>query len=113
MPHHKELNSGTINFDHLKARLQRPQSDERDHPLQRIIETLQDAGIFHPDDKKWGPMYWRKLLKRHCEKYGRSYRELENIIGKRAGRDSYGLMKELQDLPSKYPAYGWLRNRLK
>lgn len=104
----------TLNFTHLN--LQRPStqtSKDRDHALQRIIEVLQEAKIFNATDTKWGAMYWRTLLKRHCKKYDTDYVALESVIGKQQGRDSFGLMKELLDLPSKYPAYGWLRNRLK
>jgi len=41
------------------------------------------------------------------------YEELEHFIGKKAGRDSHGLLKDLQDLAAKYAKFEWLRNKLK
>lgn len=86
---------------------------ERDHALQRIIERLEAAGIFKPTDEQWGANYWRNLLKRHCEKYSRTYEDLETLIGEHQLPFSHGLLKEAATLPKKYPKWGWLRNKLK
>jgi hypothetical protein len=86
---------------------------EKDHALQRVIENLVEADIFKMEDKKWGAGYWRSLLKRYCKKYNKTYVELEVIVGRDHPSGRYGLLKELRDVPSKYPRYGWLRNKLK
>jgi hypothetical protein len=99
------------------TRYQKSATKDIDHALQRIIETLQGAGIFLPEDKKWGATYWRMFLKQISKKKNKTYLELENTIGKHEIIDgqlnSFGLMKEIQTLPAKYPRYGWLRNKLK
>lgn len=83
------------------------------HALQRIIETLEEVGIFRSDDEEWGAMYWRSVLKQTIKRRKCTYEELEVVIGKDAGGECYGLLKQMRDLPAKYAKYGWIRNQLK
>jgi len=100
----KSINSLLDSYKHVGV------EEKSAHALQRIIEQLLEAKIFDSKDSKWGHMYWRTLLKQHTLKYKKSYEQLESEIGVWG---EYGLLKELKDVPSKYPKYGWLRNKLK
>jgi hypothetical protein len=88
-------------------------STDPDHALQRIIERLEANKVFQASDKEWGANYWRALLKRYIKNHGKTYEQLETLIGDHSLIASHGLLKQMQTLPKRYPRWGWLRNQLK